>query len=310
MDVIIGAGLSGLICAALNARAIVFERNKHDFVSHRAVLRFRDDKIARALGLTFRKVTVRKGVYDEDTGDFTQPNPQLANQYSQKVRGIISDNSLWNIATSERYIAPDNLHAILADICGNRVHWESEVNIEALSDFRKRSLNIINTTPLPILLQLLRIESPLIFHYAPIYVSRYTIPDCDVFQTIYFPSPNFSVYRATLTGSLLTIERTDRKPNWHYENDIVAKAFGIENFYTDKDNDPVHKQSFGKIAPVPDGERKALLHRLTVSGGIYSLGRFATWRNILLDDVYDDIAVIRRMMNLNHYDVSVERTKV
>jgi hypothetical protein len=26
------------------------------------------------------------------------------------------------------------------------------------------------------------------------------------------------------------------------------------------------------------------------------IGRFATWRNILLDDVVDDIAVIKRLM--------------
>ena len=51
----------------------------------------------------------------------------------------------------------------------------------------------------------------------------------------------------------------------------------------------------GKIVPLPDAARKRLLFRLTHEHGIYSLGRFATWRNVLLDDVVNDIAVIKRL---------------
>jgi hypothetical protein len=46
------------------------------------------------------------------------------------------------------------------------------------------------------------------------------------------------------------------------------------------------------------------LFRLTHERNIYSLGRFATWRNILLDDVVDDIAAIKKLLKANSaYDI-------
>lgn len=310
MKMIIGAGLSGLICGALNAQTRILERNKSDFVSHRAVLRFRDDKIAKALGLTFRKVTVRKGIYMDGAN---QPaSIRLANMYSMKVRGVLTENSVWNLATSERFIAPEDLHAILADLCGTRINWGYEVTAQDLRQYHATRRAVVNTSPLPILLDMLGIVSELDFAHAPILVSRYRIADCDLHQTIYFPDPDHSVYRATLTGDLLTVERTEQIM-MTYEDAMVAEAFGISEGMLRMWSGPIggtpHRQSFGKIAPVPDGPRKSLLHRLTQDHGIYSLGRFGIWKNILLDDVYDDIAVVRRLMHANSYDVSVERTR-
>ena len=43
------------------------------------------------------------------------------------------------------------------------------------------------------------------------------------------------------------------------------------------------------------------MHKMTVDHGVYSLGRFATWRNILLDDVVKDIDVIKSMMGQDKY---------
>ena len=299
--IILGAGLSGLICAALNAQAQVYERNPSDFVSHRAVLRFRDDKIARALGLTFRKVTVRKAIWFH--GKEVVPTPRIANLYSQKVRSVIAENSIWNIAHSERFIAPDDLHQILADICGDRVHWDTDITSKMLRDLLDRS-SIISTIPILFLLKLLGIETSLTFNYQSITVYRYRVPGCDVFQTVYYPDPEQGIYRATLTGDLLTVESSGG--NEHFAE--VGLAFGIDSKLFMSATAP-HRQSFGKIAPVDDGARKALLHRLTQEFGVYSLGRFAVWRNILLDDVFEDIASIRRMITQSHYDNTLEMTK-
>jgi hypothetical protein len=38
------------------------------------------------------------------------------------------------------------------------------------------------------------------------------------------------------------------------------------------------------------------LFRLTHEHNVFSLGRFATWRNILLDDVVDDIVQVKRLL--------------
>jgi hypothetical protein len=64
------------------------------------------------------------------------------------------------------------------------------------------------------------------------------------------------------------------------------------------------EQKYGKISPVEDAVRKQLLFQLTHEHNIYSLGRFATWRNILLDDVVDDIGAIKKLLKANSaYDV-------
>lgn len=304
MNIILGAGLSGLICGAMNAQARIYERNASDFVSHRAVLRFRDNKIARALGMDFRAVTVRKAIWFADNE--VPVSPRLANWYSSKVRGVIAENSVWNLASAERYIAPDDLHARLAEMCGGRVRWNHIATGAIIREAVEQKQKVVSTIPLPALLKMLDLPEPFQFRYSPISVARYTVPDCDVFQTVYFPDPALSIYRATLTGSLLTIEGGQRLSEGEFEE--VLCAFGIRDSMVElqmKD----HKQSYGKIAPVPNMERQDLLHRLTVQEGIFSLGRFATWRNILLDDVYEDIAAIRRMMGMTHYQATIERTK-
>jgi hypothetical protein len=48
--------------------------------------------------------------------------------------------------------------------------------------------------------------------------------------------------------------------------------------------------------------RKEFIFKTTVQNNIYSLGRFATWRNLIMDDVYKDIQVIKKLMNQSNYD--------
>jgi hypothetical protein len=56
--------------------------------------------------------------------------------------------------------------------------------------------------------------------------------------------------------------------------------------------------------PIDDALRKQLLFRLTHEHNVFSLGRFATWRNILLDDVVDDIVQVKRLLKSGSaYDV-------
>ena len=69
------------------------------------------------------------------------------------------------------------------------------------------------------------------------------------------------------------------------------------------------EQRFGKIEPIADDERKSLLFRITHEHGVYSLGRFATWRNILLDDVVDDIVAIKRLARAAPYEIRMENSK-
>lgn len=297
--VIVGAGLAGLIAAHAWPQLSVFESSSAPSPGHRALLRFRNDSVAKLTGIEFRQVTVRKAVFHE--GRFCEPTIALANRYSKKVLGrILPDRSIWNLSPAPRYVAPDDFYEQLVEAVGARISWSSRYRFDA----RDRG-PVISTAPLPVTCEALGVSagpgSGLNFLRSPITVHRAKVPRCDVFQTVYYPGDETTLYRASITGDTLIAEFAgDPQEGWL--DDMILPAFGIEdalleNFETG------HKQQYGKIAPVPDDKRKALLFRLTHEHQVFSLGRFATWRNILLDDVVEDIAVVKRLIRSSGYDL-------
>jgi len=294
---IIGAGLAGLIAAHAWPQAQVFEAAPAPRAGHRALLRFRTDAVAHLVGVEFRKVRVHKGLWAD--GAYQQPAIRWANLYAQKVLGsgqLKGDRSIWRLEPAERFIAPDDLYDTLVAAVGDRIHWGSA------ADFSAPLNPVVNTAPLPVVLKELGVEAPVTFHRAPITVYRCRIPGADVFQTAYFPEPGLNVYRASITGETLIIEVTGGELGPE-DDEEVGRAFGITLPHASRMERV--EQKYGKIAPIDEAARKALLFRLTHEHNIFSLGRFATWRNILLDDVVDDIAVIKRLLKggANAYDV-------
>jgi len=297
---IYGAGLAGLIAGCHFQDAEIFEAAEEHHISHKALLRFRTAAVGDSVGIPFRKVKVHKGIWYD--GKFVQPNIQLANMYSQKVIGRLADRSIWNLESVERFIAPDDFIEQLIARCGKRIHWSSPVK-----EVTQGSEPVVSTLPLSIMAQLVGCSDTPSFSYAPISVSRYKIYESDVFQTVYFPDERIPIYRASMTGETLIIEMTDGEwpEQYNYiDRDPVnyaIEAFNIKGSFDQMDS---VKQSFGKIAPIDDGWRKKFIFDLTTNYNIYSLGRFATWRNILLDDVLKDIAVVKKLMNVSAYDRS------
>lgn len=298
---IIGAGLAGLIAAHAWPQATVVEAQEKPEQRHKALLRFRSDAVAKLTGVEFRSVTVRKGVWDTDAQKYVAPDIAAANQYTQKCGlGIAPDRSIWRLDPAERYVAPDDFYPLLVDSVGSRIQWATPFSRLGLSVRDPREL-IVSTAPLEWLASQLslRTDQALLFRRAPITVTRFHVKDCDTFQTAYFPRPATSVYRASITGSTLIVEST--APIGHTELIDVCVAFALGS--AELKSLGASEQRYGKIAPIPDSARKAMMFQLTHEYGVYSLGRFATWRNILLDDVVDDISVIKRMIrNANHYD--------
>ncbi len=142
---------------------------------------------------------------------------------------------------------------------------------------------------------------PEMFQHAPVRVKRWRVSNCDVHQTIYFPSIASSLYRASITGDLLIAEYVQRDE----EEDClgqICSAFGIHRSHLRQMDSTT--QRFGKIAAVDNDTRKRIIRHLTLKHNVYSLGRFATWRNILLDDVLQDVYVIKRLLNSNEYDAA------
>lgn len=293
---IVGAGLSGLLAAYAFPGIPIAEAAPAPRQAHAAVLRFRSDVVARLTGIPFRQVTVRKGLWYR--GAFVQPNIALANAYSMKtLSGLYPDRSIWDLAPAARFIAPGDFYDRLIAHAAGRIQWGSQ------DDFKDGPL--ISTAPMPALLKVGLIEAAPPLRRAAIAVERFRVPDCDVFETVYFPDPKLAIYRASITGNLLTVERVAGVVT-SLDNDAIRLAFGIDPAACEKIDEA--RQEYGKIVPLEPRERKRILFELTHWHNIYSLGRFATWRNVLLDDVVSDIDVIKLLLNsASDYDVARAR---
>ena len=65
-------------------------------------------------------------------------------------------------------------------------------------------------------------------------------------------------------------------------------------------------QTFGKLKPMDESARKSFMYKVSREYNIWSLGRFACWRNIMLDDVYEDMYKIRKMIGQHEYNIRLE----
>lgn len=292
---IVGAGLAGLISANIFPQATVIEAAGRDKLEHKALLRFRSTAVADATGIEFRKVRVNKGLWHN--GKSAQPSIRLANLYSLKVVGRLADRSIWNLEPSDRYVAPEDFISQLMDNCGSRINfntpYDGDGNLQEAT---------ISTMPMPILANLIGEPDAPEFKSLPIHVTRFRVIKADVFQTIYFTDPNTQIYRASITGNMLIVEAMGEVPMDGFA--MAFDAFGLHKNSIDLIDDT--KQSFGKIAPIDDAWRERFILRATVDRNIYSVGRFACWRNILLDDVVKDLSVVKRLIKLGHYHQTKE----
>lgn len=108
------------------------------------------------------------------------------------------------------------------------------------------------------------------------------------------------MYRASITGDLLICEFAGEiVGDWQ---DDLEKAFSLPSSYTELDETT---QRYGKIAPIDAAQRKQIIYLLTRDHGIYSIGRFATWRNILLDDVVSDAIAVKSLMTASAHDLQL-----
>ena len=304
---IYGAGIAGLLAGCVFQNAEIIEARGKDTAGHKALLRFRSSAVGDAVGIEFNKVRVHKGIWD---GRFIEPNIMVANQYSQKVIGRLADRSIWNIDPVDRYIAPPDFIEQLEHRCADRIEWGRTIT---QADIHGEKDQVISTMPMNLMAQLRGLIHPLdvIFTYAPITVRRWTIPGANVYQTVYFPEPSVSLYRASITGDLLIAEYITPMLDQEYKRGYLDYPFWHAFGLNSEDIQPLEivNQRYGKIAPIDDAWRKQFIFQLSAKFNIFSLGRFATWRNLLLDDVIKDIAVLKRLMNSGIYERSVYNTK-
>lgn len=285
---IFGAGLAGLLAACAFQDAEIYEAQPK-YKSHKALMRFRTSAVGDLVGVEFKKVRVHKAIWVKDR--YVEPTPRWANLYSKKVIGTLAERSIWNIDPCDRYIAPENFIDELIARCGDRIHWETSVDASMIGNNDDPA---ISTIPMHIIHKWVY-KKKVDFTFKQIVIQRFRIPKAEVFQTIYFPSPDISLYRASITGDLLIAEYINACDGYNFfpAFGLSQRECGAMEFST---------KQYGKINAIDETWRKHVIFDLTTNCNVYSLGRYATWRNILLDDVVKDIVQIKKLMKLGAYD--------
>lgn len=290
--IIIGAGMSGLLAGALNPGSTIYEAGPERESDHQALFRCKSDSIGKMLGIPFKEVEICKSIWLD--GEEVQPSPRIAHLYSKKVSGKITGRSILDIKPGKRFIPPCDFVEQLKSRC--KINYDQKISMSDIAHITPQ----ISTIPMPSIAKMLGFEMPEC-KSDPIYVNKLKLKNCDSYCTVYYPSDKLDIYRASITKDILTIESTSPLVSASdlYE---ICKSLGINQNDTEDFVMQNKIQKFGKITGIDNQIRKKFITKLTLNYNIYSLGRFATWRpKVMLDDVLEDIFVIRRLIEGGKY---------
>jgi len=297
---IFGAGLSGLIAAKMMHEQLpqIYERQSSLPNNHNSVLRFRSSVVGDVTNIAFSKVKVLKAIHEP-----TNPVAD-AIRYSLKVTGKLQSRSILDTDTVERYVAPPDLVSRLA----------STASIAYDVDFLNWSHNliktgrpsVISTIPMPAMMEMFEWqELPEFAYYDGWSVKLKIDPDLEptLHATVYYPGPT-PVYRATVCGGEVILEGVGEVDGSDCSIflDVVSvlNSLGLETRHIESWGE-VKANRYQKIAELTPYDRdiaKRFIVWLTQKHGIYSLGRYATWRpKLLLDDLPQDVRIIQSLIS-------------
>jgi|TARA_R110000824_G_scaffold120881_1_gene276624 hypothetical protein len=298
--IIYGAGLAGLLAGNMlrSFKPIIREAKRQLPNNHSALLRFRTDKVGSACAVKFKQVGVTKAIrYGNEL--VTEPSPFYSNMYSQKVTGAVVDRSITNLDPGERYIAPEDLISKMAQNCS--ISYDKELTLDIIEEQRDwhKGQPLISTIPMPVLMKIVGWENIPEFRKQKIYTVRGRIesPDCEIYQTIYYPSQIIKQYRTSVIGDIIISEFTE-EPDAGAGGHIMGVLYDDFGIRAHRLVDlQISSQEYGKILPIDNALRKNFIFEMTSRYNIYSVGRFATWRQLLLDDVVDDIQQVEKFIS-------------
>ena len=142
-----------------------------------------------------------------------------------------------------------------------------------------------------------------LFHLIRVLISRFCSSKCTLIWVLLFSAQTCSLKKYTISrlrNATLNVKMVEyaKKPNSNPGISIMnflRDDFGIR--VRSVENPQTGSQKYGKILPIDERLRKDFIFYLTKEHNIYSLGRFATWRQLLLDDVVKDVAVIENFLS-------------
>lgn len=301
---IAGAGLSGLIAARMliNRRPIVFDAQNNLPNNHAALLRFRSDAVALATNTNFQKVRVLKGVVG------SRGAVADAIGYGLKVTQKLHARSILNLEPVDRWIAPTDFIRRLAFTAEHRLGVSLQDHLDDPESYSGMKLHpIISTIPMPVLMDVMGWEGPRPkFNSQPGWVIRGQLsPNLDsrISATLYSPHNDNSWYRASITNSEVIIEGMDGYDHLGTWDTVrgVEKQFSLPPGSVLDRSISLRKSPYQKIEALSGVDieyARRFIIAMTENFGIYSLGRFATWRpSVLLDDIVKDVRAIERLLD-------------
>ena len=295
---ILGAGMAGMLAANMLRKhnPIIYELKKELPDNHGALLRFRSTAVSDATCIDFKKVRVMKNIY-HDGKIYNEPNILMCNSYSKRVTGEYSSRSIKSLESVDRYIAPDNFLESCSDGLDIRLGKSLSKN-----QLLGNKFPIISTIPMPALMAELdygNLDYKKFKHREITSVRVKIKVDCDVYQTYYIPNSEDShFYRVSITGDVAIFETNVHDVDkFHLVKEVgvlLRRLFGIDYHSIDYDDVKIVKQKYGKLIPIDKQYARDFISWATKNYNIYSLGRFSTWRQILMDDCVNDIKVIEK----------------
>ena len=297
--IIVGAGMSGLLAAHMLRRfsPVIYEAQPSLPNNHSALLRFRSDVVSRATGIPFKKVWVEKAICYKGQ-ILNQGNLALNNMYASKVAHSIVNRSIMNLEPGYRWVAPMDFISQMSN--GLDIRYDHSIGKQHLISNSYDNLEpVISTVPMADMMRFIGWKNIPEFEYQGITTLSCELEKVDVYQTIYYPNPAVRYYRASITGNRLMIEMVGS--TFDLAEDVrkdfinsVLKNFGLEGRRYSLPE--VKMQKYGKIIPIDNSVRKQFILAMTDKHRIYSIGRFATWRQLLMDDVVNDVHLVEQMI--------------
>lgn len=311
--IIIGAGMAGLLAGGMirDENVTIIESSSTIPNNHSAVLRFRSHAVGDALDIEFKQVDMLKCIHHWRNTVADSLAYSLKCNGSATLRSILSADSSLN----KRFIAPSDLVQRMVNRIGSK-----NIQLGKSYDFKEAKTSkkpIISTIPMPTLMGILGWDEKPEFKYVHGFNINATVENCDAYVSVYVPDPVEIFNRVSLTGSKMTIECSLPDLDVKEINCLVQEynsgigtneilreakyALGIDNQKVS--NVSISMQRYSKILPIDDNIRKRFIMWASEKFNIYSLGRFATWRpGLLLDDVVNDVRVIRKIIKNGSYD--------